>query len=102
MKLKDLEYKYYSGRVNLLRVGQLLFFTAPAGLFAEYANRIRSSFPTYPVIDVQLTNDSLGYLPTEEAVKHGGYSTMIFSTTTTPEGGQIFVEETVKLLKKLI
>ena len=27
---------------------------------------------------------------------------MIFSTTTTPEGGQIFVEETVNLLKKLI
>ena len=102
LKLKDIDYKYYSGRVNLLRVGELLFFTAPAELFVEYANRIRAAFPGYAVIDVQLTNDSLGYLPTAEAVQHGGYSTMIFSTTTTPEGGNLFVEETVKLLKKLI
>lgn len=102
LKLKDTEYKYYSGRINLLRVGEILFFTAPVELFAEYANRIRAAFPTHPVIDVQLTNDSLGYLPTAEAIRHGGYSTMIFSTTTTPEGGQMFVEETIKLLKKLI
>lgn len=94
------EDDFYNGRVSVLRIGKLLFFTAPVELFTEYAKRIVARFPENPVIDIQLTNDSLGYLPTKEAVEHGGYSTFIFSTVTTPEGGEKYVREIIELLKE--
>ncbi|MBO4897070.1 MAG: hypothetical protein J5590_02075 [Clostridia bacterium] len=93
---------FYKARVSVLRIGEMLFFTAPAELFSEYAKRITAKFPKNPVFDVQLTNDTLGYLPTAEAIEHGGYSTMIFSTVTTPEGGEKFVNEITSMLKELV
>lgn len=95
------EADFYKAKVSVIKIGELLFFTCPAELFTEYAKRIAVQFPHYPIIDVQLANDSIGYLPTREAVEHGGYSTMIFSTVTTPEGGEVFVRETIDLLKRL-
>ena len=92
----------YKGRVSVMNIGKLLFFTSPAELFTEYAVRICVKFPGYSVFDIQLTNDSLGYLPTKEAIEHGGYSTMIFSTITSPEGGEIYVNEITELIKKLL
>jgi hypothetical protein len=101
-KVSKMQDKYYKARIHLLRMGDVLFCTAPSELFVEYANQIRTKFPKHTVVDVQLTDDGLGYLPTAEAINHGGYSTMIFSTVTTPEGGQMYVEETVKLLERLL
>ncbi len=95
------EDDFYKGRVSVMKIGELLFFTCPAELFTEYAKRIAAKFPDNPVIDVQLANDSIGYLPTKEAIEHGGYSTLIFSTVTNSDGGEIFVEKTIKLLKQL-
>lgn len=95
------EDDFYNSKANVMKIGELLFFTCPAELFTEYAKRIATRFPHNPIIDVQLANDSIGYLPTKEAVEHGGYSTMIFSTVTTPAGGEIFVGETINLLKQL-
>lgn len=92
----------YKGRVSVMNIGKLLFFTAPVELFTEYAKRICVKFPGHPVFDIQLTNDSLGYLPTKEAIEHGGYSTLIFSTTTSAEGGEIYVDEITKLMKELM
>lgn len=92
------EGDFYRSKVSAVKIGDLLIFTCPAELFTEYAKRIAVRFPQNPVIDVQLANDSLGYLPTKEAVAHGGYSTLIFSTVTTPEGGELLVREVSKML----
>ena len=94
------ESDFYDGKISVLRIGDLLFFTSPLELFTEYAKRIVVRFPENPVVDIQLTNDSLGYLPTREAIEHGGYSTDIFSTVTTPEGGEKYVSEIIELLKQ--
>ena len=93
---------FYKARVSVLRIGDMLFFTAPAELFTEYAKRISAKFPQNPVFDIQLTNDTLGYLPTADATEHGGYSTMIFSTLTTPAGGEKFVNEITEKLRELV
>ncbi|MBQ7235633.1 MAG: hypothetical protein IJX03_00560 [Clostridia bacterium] len=79
-RLKQRFYKAYS---SVLRIGNLLFYTTPCELFSEYAKRINTKFKQNPVIDVQLTNDCIGYLPTKEAISHGGYSTEIGSRVTT-------------------
>jgi hypothetical protein len=38
------------------------------------------------------------YLPSERAVKGGGYGAVIQSNVVGPEGGQVLVEETLKIL----
>ncbi len=93
--------EFYPAKVNVLRIADVLFFTAPMELFAEYAKRIYARFPQNPVFDVQLTNDCLGYLPTAEAIEHGGYSTGIASTLTGADGGELFVDEMIRLLQEV-
>jgi hypothetical protein len=41
------------------------------------------------------------YLPTEKAVKGGGYSAIVQSTVVGPEGGQILVDRTVTLINEM-
>jgi hypothetical protein len=48
---------------------------------------------------VQLSCAHCGYLPTEEAVKGGGYSADKFIVG--PQGGQVLVEETIRHLNAL-
>lgn len=93
---------FYKAKVSVVKIADVLIFTAPAELYCEYSRKISTQFPNNPMFDVQLTDDSLGYLPTKEAIERGGYSTDIFSCLTTAEGGEIYVEETKKLLREIM
>ena len=100
-KLKNEKNETYDAQVNVLRVADVLFFTSPMELFTEYAKRIYAQFEDNMVVDVQLSNDTLGYLPTKEAIERGGYSTDYFSRVTTPEGGEYFIKEIKKMLNDI-
>jgi len=50
---------------------------------------------------VQLTADCAAYLPTERAVRAGGYSARIDDGVVGPEGGTVLVNETVRLLDQM-
>lgn len=89
-------------QINAIIIADLLFFTAPAELFSEYGKRIRSCFPGYAVFDIQLSNDNMGYLPTREAIEHGGYSTLAFNTLTDADGGELLVDTVKDMFYKLI
>jgi len=61
-----------------------------------------------PPVDApeDVTNDWLygssgTYLPSERAVKGGGYGAVIQSNLVGPEGGQMLVEETVKMINAM-
>jgi hypothetical protein len=97
----EIKEKFYKARSSVFSMGKLLFYTTPCELFTEYAKRINTSFSQNPVIDVQLTNDYIGYLPTIEAIKHGGYSTEISSRATTSVGGEVLIERVTEMLKEL-
>ena len=61
-----------------------------------------NDFELYTDFGIQMKARSPGtYLPTERAVKHGGYGAVIQSSQIGPEGGQVLVEETVQTWKKL-
>ncbi len=100
-KLKNEKSTTYDAQVSVISMADILFFTAPMELFTEYAKRIYTSFENNMVVDVQLTNDTLGYLPTKEAIEHGGYSTDYCSTVTTPEGGEYYIEEIKGMLNAI-
>ncbi len=48
-----------------------------------------------------MTHDSIGYLPTKEAIEHGGYSTLHFSTFTDHNCGEYYIEEIEKLISSI-
>ena len=50
---------------------------------------------------IQLTSDCGAYLPTERAVKGGGYSARIDDGVVGPEGGRVLVEKTSRLLLEM-
>ncbi len=41
------------------------------------------------------------YLPSERAVKGGGYGAVVQSNVVGPEGGQVLVEETLKMINAM-
>ena len=91
----------YTAGITAVRLGGVVLYTAPAELFAEYAARILTRFPGMAVFDVQLAQDCMGYLPTKEAIAHGGYSALICNTVTDDRGGELFVEEATALIRAL-
>jgi hypothetical protein len=56
-----------------LRAGDLALVSVPGELFSEYAARLREASPLPETVVVSLANDSVGYLPTDEAMAQGGH-----------------------------
>ena len=59
--------------VQALRMGDLCFLSVPGELFSEYAAWFREASPLPLIAVVSIANDSVGYLPTDEAVPQGGH-----------------------------
>jgi len=83
----------------VLRLGDVAVATSPFELYLDYAVRIEARSRAVLTMLVQLSCANSGYLPTERAVKGGGYSAEKF--VVGPVGGQVLVEETVKRINEL-
>jgi pimeloyl-ACP methyl ester carboxylesterase len=59
--------------VQALRAGDLCFLAIPGELFSEYTAWFREASPLPLTAVVSIANDSVGYLPTDEAVAQGAY-----------------------------
>ena len=79
---------------HVLRLGDVAIGTSPFELYLDYGTRIEARSRAVLTMLVQLSCSFSGYLPTERAVKGGGYSADKFIVG--PEGGQVLVEETVR------
>ncbi len=84
---------------HVLRLGDIAIATNPFELYLDYGVRIKARSPAVLTLLVQLSCGSCGYLPTEKAVKGGGYSADKY--VVGPKGGQVLVDETVKQLAAL-
>jgi hypothetical protein len=84
---------------HVMRLGDIAIATNPFELYLDYGSRIKARSPAALTFLVQLSCQHCGYLPTEKAVKGGGYSADKF--VVGPKGGQILVDETVKQLTAL-
>jgi hypothetical protein len=87
---------YYTMEMHTIRLGDVAICTNPFELYTEYGIRIRARSKAVQTFVVQIACESGGYLPTEEALRGGHYSTAIHSNLVGPEGGNILVDETVK------
>lgn len=85
--------------IHVLRLGDVAIATNPFELYLDYGVRIEARSPALLTFLVQLSCQNGGYLPTEKAVQGGGYSADKYIVG--PGGGQILVNETVRLIKEL-
>ena len=95
------DQEFYKTEIHVLRLNDTVIVTNPFELYLEYGMRIRARCKAKQVIIAQLACDAAGYLPTERAVKGGGYSAIVASNIVGPEGGSLLVAHTVELADSL-
>lgn len=86
--------------LHVLRLGDVAIATNEFELFTDFGIQMKARGPAVQTFLIQLTG-SAGYLPTERAVRGGGYSAVIQSSRVGPDGGQVLVERTVAAMKEL-
>nr|MCU0981118.1 hypothetical protein [Pirellulaceae bacterium] len=92
---------FFRAETHALRLGDLAVATNPFELFVDYGLQIKARSPAVQTAVVQLTADCAAYLPTERAVRGGGYSARIDDGVVGPEGGKEFVERTTQILQEM-
>ena len=96
---KDADVRY-SSPVHVVRLGDTAILTNQFELFTDYGVQMKSRSPAVQTFVIQLVGNG-SYLPTERAVRGGGYSAVIQSTQVGPEGGQVLVDETLRMIDGL-
>jgi neutral ceramidase len=87
--------------LSVLRVGDAAICFNPAELYCEFGLAIKKASPARVTLIAELTDGWSGYVPTPEAICHGGYSAMSVShTRLVPEAGGMMVEMTSQLLQE--
>jgi hypothetical protein len=73
--------------------------TLPAEVFVEIGLAIKKASPFKTTLVIELTNDSLGYIPTKKAFAEGSYETI--NSRIVPGSGEKLIEAATTLLKEL-
>ncbi len=87
--------------MHVLRIGKVAIVTNPFELFSEFGMRMKARGKAEQVFVIQLANGIGGYLPSEDAIAGGSYSSKPASTTCGPESGDILVEESLKAMDRM-
>jgi hypothetical protein len=102
---KIVDLQRFAGKSTTLEVqafrlsNDTAIVTLPTEVFVEFGLAIKAASPFKTTLVVELTNDSLGYIPTRKAFAEGSYETV--NSRITPGSGERMVEAAVKLLKDL-
>ncbi len=86
--------------LHVLRLGDVVVCTNRFELFTDYGIRTKARSRAVQTFVVQLAGPGT-YLPTEKAVRGGGYSAVVHSSLVGPEGGQLLVDRTVEAINAL-
>lgn len=92
---------YVDASLHYWRIDRLVMASCPFELFVDYALRIKARARAEQVAVVQMTDGYLDYLPTEQAIAGGSYSSAPASTTCGPESGNALVETIIQALDRL-
>lgn len=90
----------YRMELHAIRLGDIAIATNPFELFTEFGIQIKSRSQALQTFLIQLSGPGT-YVPTPRAAQGGGYSAIAESNVVGPEGGQILVERSVKLINTL-
>jgi len=86
---------WFDVELHVLRLGDVAIATNPFELYLDYGVQIKARSKAIQTFLIQLACSSGGYLPSERAVRGGGYSAEIADNRVGPEGGKALVNATV-------
>ena len=88
---------------HVLRIGDVAFVSEHYELYTDYGQRIQARSPFTQTFTIQLSVGGFGYLPTARSLKNAGYQSHPINNynSPSPEGGQMMVDEAVRLLYEL-
>jgi hypothetical protein len=81
--------------LHTIRLGDVAFCSNRFEYFVDYGMRIKARSKAIQTFIIQLSGNG-SYLPTERAMRGGGYGAYVASTPIGPDGGQMIVEQQVK------
>lgn len=84
--------------IHAVRLGDVAIVTNPFELYLDYGIRMKGRSPAVQTFVVELAG-SASYLPTERAVRRGGYGAIEKTCVVGPKAGERIVLETLKLLE---
>ena len=87
--------------VTTLRLGDVALVGLPGEGFCELGIALKQDSPAPHTLVTGLTNDCVGYLPTQGSFAHGGYETTVGSTMYAPGAGESLVESALSQLREL-
>jgi hypothetical protein len=87
--------------VSAARIGPFAIATNAGELFVEWGILVKKRSPFPHTILSELTNDWIGYEPTELAFQHEGYETLAGANFVALEGIQKLVDTAVEMLDEL-
>ncbi len=95
-------HQLVKSEIHVLRIGDVVICTNPFELFTDYGIRIQARSKALQTFTLQLVGPGPGhYVPTHEAVEGGGYSAVPPSCPIGPDGGDMLVEGTLRLINEL-
>ncbi|MEN6548819.1 MAG: hypothetical protein ABFE07_22440 [Armatimonadia bacterium] len=87
---------------QVVRFGDAVFCSAPGELFVEWGFEMKKWSPFPYTFIAELANDSVGYIPTFEAFRRGGYeATPVVSVKLTQALGQLVCDANFRSCQKL-
>ena len=88
--------------IMTMRIGDAVFCSAPGELFVEWGFEIKKWSPFNYTFIAEVCNDSVGYIPTFEAIQRGGYeATPIISVKATAAFGMMIADANFRNIQKL-
>ncbi len=88
--------------VQALRVGDLAMVGLPGEFFVEYGLAIKRQSPFARTMTIELANDWIGYVPTDQGLDEGGYETWLARSAKVAKGAEeLFISTALDCLRSL-
>ncbi|MBQ0106156.1 MAG: neutral/alkaline non-lysosomal ceramidase N-terminal domain-containing protein [Armatimonadetes bacterium] len=87
--------------VTVARIGNTVLCSSACELYCEFGLDIKVESPAEHTIIAELTNGSIGYVPTYEATINGGFSAVVPGSVCKEDTGYRITAETKKIMLKL-